>query len=540
MSTQHVLEGTLAEILRVINPSRTDFETRMRIIDELRDVVCSLENLKGATVEPFGSFLYQLFSRWGDLDISIELSNGSHILVPAKKHKQKLLGDVLRALRKTGSFRRLQFVSHARVPILKLESKFQNISCDISINNLSGHMKSKFLLWISLIDQRFRDMVLLVKEWAKANAINNPRDGTFNSYSLALLVIFHFQTCDPAILPPLKDLYPGNMADELIGVRADMERRIKDIADSNIARFRKERRPNFSSLSELFITFLGKFLDISTRTEEQGICTYSGQWENVFMNTRWLPKTHPIIIEDPFEQPENTARAVSRSQLTRIAEAFRNTYNLLSDPYQGRITLIPSLVAPEIINFFPGVPFLNLRADVRPYPWSNQNASHGNYSSSQFQHHFHKTLQVNQPKIFKGQNGKQPSLGQGPRERPGSQHQSVDRQKTGQQWPGEAQTVGPPNTRTLQHQRVDRQKTGQQWPGQAQTVGPPNTRTLQHQSVDRQRTGQQWQAQAQTVGPPNTRSLQPTRNDNWASQGSLKASPAAQAPQVWRQKQFER
>ena len=62
----------------------------------------------------------------------------------------------------TGSFRRLQFVSHARVPILKLESKFDNIPCDISINNLSGYVKSNFLLWISIIDRRFRDMVLLV------------------------------------------------------------------------------------------------------------------------------------------------------------------------------------------------------------------------------------------------------------------------------------------------------------------------------------------------------------------------------------------
>lgn len=62
-----------------------------------------------------------------------------------------------------GRFSRLQFVSHARVPILKLESRYhQNVSCDISINNLSGQMKSKFLLWISLIDRRFRDMVLLV------------------------------------------------------------------------------------------------------------------------------------------------------------------------------------------------------------------------------------------------------------------------------------------------------------------------------------------------------------------------------------------
>ncbi|XP_074341396.1 protein HESO1-like [Apium graveolens] len=80
-------------------------------------------------------------------------------------------------------------------------------------------MKSKLLFWINDIDGRFRDMVLLVKEWAKAHDINDSKSGSLNSYSLSLLIIFHFQTCVPAILPPLKDIYPGNLSDDLKGLR---------------------------------------------------------------------------------------------------------------------------------------------------------------------------------------------------------------------------------------------------------------------------------------------------------------------------------
>lgn len=58
----------------------------------------------GATVEPYGSFVSNLFTRWGDLDISIELSNGSHISSVGKKQKQVLLGDILKALRMKGKF----------------------------------------------------------------------------------------------------------------------------------------------------------------------------------------------------------------------------------------------------------------------------------------------------------------------------------------------------------------------------------------------------------------------------------------------------
>lgn len=58
----------------------------------------------GATVEPFGSFVSDLFTRWGDLDVSIEFSNGSFVSPYGKKQKQRLLGDVMRAMRQKGSF----------------------------------------------------------------------------------------------------------------------------------------------------------------------------------------------------------------------------------------------------------------------------------------------------------------------------------------------------------------------------------------------------------------------------------------------------
>ena len=59
-----------------------------------------------------------------------------------------------------GGWRNLHFFANARIPILKLETS-HSISCDISINNLSGQMKSKLLFWMNEIDGRFRDMVLL-------------------------------------------------------------------------------------------------------------------------------------------------------------------------------------------------------------------------------------------------------------------------------------------------------------------------------------------------------------------------------------------
>ncbi|XP_048140369.1 protein HESO1-like isoform X3 [Rhodamnia argentea] len=268
MSAGRVLEQTLGDILSVIKPSWEDQIARNRIIEELRTIVQSMDIFRGATVEPFGSFVSGLFTRWGDLDISIELPNGSYISSAARDRKKLMLGFLQSRL--IGRFQKLQFISSARVPIVKFESR--SISCDVSVDNLSGQMKSKLLLWIKGIDARFGDMVLLVKEWAKAQEINNSKSGSFNSYSLTLLVIFHFQTCVPAILPPLKDIYPGDIASDLKvkGVRADVVRKIIETCAANIAKWKSNRyRPvNLCSLSELSVSFFSKFSDISRKAKK--------------------------------------------------------------------------------------------------------------------------------------------------------------------------------------------------------------------------------------------------------------------------------
>ncbi|VVB02763.1 unnamed protein product [Arabis nemorensis] len=332
MNRNPILDPTLQEILQVIKPTRADWDTRINVIDQLRTVLQSLESLRGATVQPFGSFVSNLFTRWGDLDISVDLFSGSSILFTGKKQKQTLLGQLLRALRASGFWYRLQFVVHARVPILKVVSGHQKISCDISIDNLEGLLKSRFLFWISEIDGRFRDLVLLVKEWAKAHNINNPKNGTFNSYSLSLLVIFHLQTCMPAILPPLREIYPRSAVDDLKGVRKTAEESIAQLSAANIARFKSgtSKPVNRSSLSELLISFFAKFSDINVKAQELGVCPFTGRWENISSNTAWLPKTYSLFVEDPFEQPENSARSVSRKNLDRIAQAFQMTCSRLA------------------------------------------------------------------------------------------------------------------------------------------------------------------------------------------------------------------
>ncbi|KAG6508083.1 hypothetical protein ZIOFF_033442 [Zingiber officinale] len=195
----------------------------------------------------------------------------------------------------------IEYIPNARVPLLKYISRQHNISFDVSVNNHLGVMKSNVLKWLSEIDDRFRDMVLVLKEWAKAQDINDPKSGSLSSYALCLLVIFHFQTCEPPIFPPLRAI----INEERISDRgwSNLSRSpFEDVCSINIQRFRSSRIINQSSLAQLLLSFFDKLVDdLST-----------------------------LYIEDPFERMENAARTVCWVELPKISNAFQNSHNKLS------------------------------------------------------------------------------------------------------------------------------------------------------------------------------------------------------------------
>ena len=70
------------------------------------------------------------------------------------------------------------------------------------------------------------------------------------------------QTCVPAILPPLGEIYPRSAVDDLKGVRKTAEESIAQLSAANIARFKSgsSRSVNRSSLSELLVSFFAKVI----------------------------------------------------------------------------------------------------------------------------------------------------------------------------------------------------------------------------------------------------------------------------------------
>ncbi|KAG2592918.1 hypothetical protein PVAP13_5NG587100 [Panicum virgatum] len=208
-------------------------------------------------------------------------------------------------------------------------------------------MKSRIFYWINTIDERFGDMVLLVKEWAKTQNINDPKNETLNSYSLCLLVIFYFQRCEPAILPPLKEIYDGDVAKETVFYD---EKYVDEVCAANIARFLHQNmgQRNQTCLSLLFTSFFHQFLGISGLSSKV-ISTYTGRFERIQDNPRWMAKSYSLFVEDPFERPDNAARAVDAEEMERIERAFNHmSSRFVGGALNDRDELVSLLCTPAV------------------------------------------------------------------------------------------------------------------------------------------------------------------------------------------------
>lgn len=64
------------------------------------------------------------------------------------------------------------------------------VAFDVVVNNDIALYNSRLLAKYAAIDERARQMILLVKAWAKARGLNDAPNGTPSSYCHSNLVIF--------------------------------------------------------------------------------------------------------------------------------------------------------------------------------------------------------------------------------------------------------------------------------------------------------------------------------------------------------------
>ncbi|WIA15235.1 hypothetical protein OEZ85_001910 [Tetradesmus obliquus] len=220
--TDHVL----SRIVQALRPSAVQWRERQAVIERVRSVLAGMPDFQPrygdqappgqclAQLHVFGSFCSGLYHKASDLDLTIigRWRNRHGTLLDMHAMSSADLADMLHRIRRaliargvagTADPSNQPMVINARVPLVMFADAASGVAVDISVCNHAGAFKSRFTEQLVAFDERFEALYRLVKLWAEVHRLNEPKMGTLNSWSLTQMVIFHLQSCRPAILPPL-------------------------------------------------------------------------------------------------------------------------------------------------------------------------------------------------------------------------------------------------------------------------------------------------------------------------------------------------
>lgn len=181
---------------------------RIQLWQQLRTTI--EPHINGGFLALGGSTMSRLATRGADVDLCFAIRDSFGEYSEDSGTVRHVLARIFCVLSDNSMIRDLRYID-AKVPILKVKPAFPHadIEVDINCNCVAGIYNSHLLYYYANIDERFRQLNMVLKEWAKVHEVVNPRFGKLNSYTISLMII-HYLQCgvEPPILPNLYRLFP--------------------------------------------------------------------------------------------------------------------------------------------------------------------------------------------------------------------------------------------------------------------------------------------------------------------------------------------
>lgn len=244
-------------------------------------------------------------------------------------------------------FRRTQLsVEDPRITMLvpaTVAGSCSSVAVDIGVNAVTPPRMAILLAECTRIDQRARDLMLLVKEWARNRGIAHKGSSQLSPYGWMLLTIYYLQVAggrNGFRFPPVQEL--KRVAGEKI--QATRERHVPSGGS--------DRAPSSQSLALLlrgFIEFYCNTFDWNL----EAVCPRLGRrWNQGISLQPFLdPATEGALhVEDPFEPSRNVAARMPASSLSRMMEELQRANTICKSGDAGSFarlfeTILPSTVA---------------------------------------------------------------------------------------------------------------------------------------------------------------------------------------------------
>ncbi|KAH9377765.1 hypothetical protein HPB48_012180 [Haemaphysalis longicornis] len=311
--------------------------------EESNEKICGLY-VVGSSLNGFGSDS-------SDADMCLMLTEEQ---VDQRQHARMILSHASRCIARTGWCLggRPQLIQ-AKVPILRFrDSPSGGVEVDLNVNNAVGLRNTHLLQCYARLDPRVGPLALAVKAWARAHGINDAKNGTLSSYSVALMIVQYLQYgCKPPVLPCLQKMQPVSVrpfpawaiGKETVSVATGTCGLLRLGEDP--PQWRSENSQSLGALFAGFVDFYANRFSFSRSV----VCVRLGEPLSRSQaqahhvpgcgRTQWKY----VCIEEPFDQT-NTARSVyDWDAFQLIVHAFHDTLQALESSHEPDCLMLPGL-----------------------------------------------------------------------------------------------------------------------------------------------------------------------------------------------------
>jgi len=200
-----------------------------------------------------------------------------------------------------------------------------SIPIDFSVNAVSPLHNAALLTECGQMEPRARELILLVKRWAKDRGICHAAKGHLSPYSWALLSIFFLQAGgadeNGPLLPPVADF---KMASGLMGKKPDEKTTWSPPTGAG--------KP-IGTLFKEFVHFYAREFD----WRKEAICVRTGHRQapdlplslHILVNSDGTTQVAPSI-EDPFDATKNMSSGMNVASLVRLHEELTRAEKMCS------------------------------------------------------------------------------------------------------------------------------------------------------------------------------------------------------------------
>lgn len=309
------LDDACLKMLMEQKPSRDESHDSVGLRNLIENVLRSLHIVGDLAF--YGSRENGFGSTYSDFDVTIQRQNADAVTI---------LASVSEALQHYKDVSKINFVSSARVPVLKFF--YFERAVDLCVNNELGVANTKLLRAYCSLDPRVGLLGRLVKTWAKQSNVCGSQDGYFNSYAWVLMTIFYLQNLEDPVVPNL-------MKQHQEPVFIQQDGRTFDVSFKVPEGWRSKSTQSAVALFRGFLQYYGQ----EFQWDERKVSISNGR--------AVTPSVIGWSVEDPFDRNHELARPVGRLAQRQILTALRTAF---SQTLSGKVNKFKKLCLDEPVK----------------------------------------------------------------------------------------------------------------------------------------------------------------------------------------------